>query len=193
MKGGDGSPLLSADETPAKHTSTPAKLMTSTPVLQPTKRCYMSPDGELTESPQKLVRHPPRIRSLTFDTPVKSSKVSEVIHSRESSIDDEIFDILPENLLLSIREKEQKQLEEKDPAISQAKWRKKMILSLPKFFDMIYFLFQSIKRSVITKEELMHKVLSSHLEITDRREVEEQLRLLLKIAPEWIHEMWAIA
>ncbi|XP_016489512.2 CDT1-like protein a, chloroplastic [Nicotiana tabacum] len=188
MKGGDGSSLLSADETPAKHTSTPAKLMTSTPVLQPTKRCYMSPDGELTESPQKLVRRPPRIRSLTFDTPVKSSKVTEVIASRESSTDDEIFDILPENLLQSIREKEQKQLEEKDPAISQAKWRKKVISSLPKFFDMIYFLFQSIKRSVITKEELMHKILSSHLEITDRREVEEQLRLLLKIAPEWIHE-----
>lgn len=103
MKGGDGSPLLSADETPAKHTSTPAKLMTSTPVLQPTKRCYMSPDGELTESPQKLVRRPPRIRSLTFDTPVKSSKVTEVIASRESSTDDEIFDILPENLLQSVR------------------------------------------------------------------------------------------
>ncbi|XP_075105205.1 CDT1-like protein a, chloroplastic [Nicotiana tabacum] len=188
MKVGYGSSLLSAEETPVKHTSTPAKLMTSTPVLQPSKRCYMSPDGEKTESPQKLVRRPPRIRSLTFDTPVKSSKVTEVIDSRESSIDDEFFDILPENLLQSIREKEQKQLEEKDPAISQAKWRKKMISSLPKFFDMIYFLFQSIKRSVITKEELMHKVLSSHLEITDRREVEEQLRLLLKIAPEWIHE-----
>ncbi|OIT06911.1 PREDICTED: CDT1-like protein a, chloroplastic [Nicotiana attenuata] len=188
MKGGDGSSLLSAEETPAKHTSTPAKLMTSTPVLQPSKRCYMSPDGELTESPQKLVRRPPRIRSLTFDTPVKSSKVTEVIDSRESSIDDEFFDILPQNLLQSIRKKEQKALEDKDPAISQAKWHQKMISSLPKFFDMIYFLFQSIKRSVITKEELMHKVLSSHLEITDRREVEEQLRLLLKIAPEWIHE-----
>lgn len=69
---------------------------------------------------------------------------------------------------LQIREKELNALEEQDPAISQAKWHKKMISSLPKFFDMIYFLFQSIKRSVITKEEIMHKVLSSHLEIADR-------------------------
>lgn len=189
MKTEDGSCLLSAEGTPAKLTSTPAKLMTSTPLLQPTKRCYMSPDGESIESPRKLVRRPPRSRSLTFDTPVKSSKVTEeVSRIRQSSAEDEIFDILPENLLQSIREKEQKALEEQDPAISQAKWRKQMISSLPKFFDMLYFLFQSMKRSVITKEELIHKVISSHLDIADKREVEEQLQLLQEIAPEWIHE-----
>lgn len=43
-----------------------------------------------------------------------------------------------------------------------------MIARLPRLFDMIYFLFRSIKRSFMTKEELMHKVISSHLEITDR-------------------------
>ncbi|XP_060174798.1 CDT1-like protein a, chloroplastic [Lycium barbarum] len=159
--------------------STPAKLMASTPAIQPPKRCYMSPDGESTESPIKLARRPPPSRLLTFDTPVKSSKVTA---------DDEILDILNGNLLQSIRDKEQKALEENDPAISQAKWRKKMISSLPKFFDMIYYLFQSMKRSVITKEELMHKVISSHLDIADKREVEEQLRLLQEIAPEWISE-----
>lgn len=59
-------------------------------------------------------------------------------------------------------------MEERDPAISQAKWRRQMIASLPKLFNMIHFLFQSIKRSVITKEELIHKIISSHLQITDR-------------------------
>ncbi|XP_055829490.1 CDT1-like protein a, chloroplastic [Solanum dulcamara] len=188
-KSEDGSCLLSAESTPAKLASTPAKLMSSTPLLQPSKRCYMTPDGESTESPRKLVRRPPPSRSLTFNTPVKSSKVTEEIsRSRESSTDDEIYDILPENLLQSIREKEQEALEEKDPAISQAKWRKKMISSLPNFFDTIYFLFQSINRSVITKEELMHKAISSHLAIADKREFEELLQLLQEIAPEWIHE-----
>lgn len=71
-------------------------------------------------------------------------------------------------MLLQIMEKERKALLEKDPAISQAKWRQKMIVGLPKLFDMIYFLFQSIRRSVITKEELMHKIVSSHLDIVDR-------------------------
>ncbi|KAJ8552980.1 hypothetical protein K7X08_020373 [Anisodus acutangulus] len=177
MKGEDDSSLLSTEVTPAKLTSTPAKLMTLTPMLQPPKRCYMSPDGKLTESPRKLVRRTPL--SLNFDSPVKSTK---------ESTEDEILDILSENLKQSIREKERKALEENDPAISQAKWRKKMITSLPKFFDMIYFLFHSIKRSVITKEELMHKVISSHLDIADKREVEEQLHLLQEIAPEWISE-----
>ncbi|TMW98497.1 hypothetical protein EJD97_003954 [Solanum chilense] len=185
----DGSCLLSAESTPAKLASTPAKLMSTTPLLQPSKRCYMTPDGESTESPRKLVRRPPPSRSLTFNTPVKSSKVTEeTSRSRELSTDDEIFDILPENLLQSIRTKEQEALEELDPAISQAKWRKKMISILPKFFDMIYFLFHSINRSVITKEELTHKVISSHLAIADKREFEELLRLLQEIAPEWIHE-----
>ncbi|CAN4113683.1 unnamed protein product [Withania somnifera] len=189
-KSEDDSCLLNAESTPAKLAFTPARLMSSTPLLQPSKRCYMTPDGESTGSPRKLARRPPRSRSLTFDTPVKSSKVTEEVSRRRESCDDgdEIFDILPENLVQSIREKEQKALEDQDPAISQAKWRKKMISSLPKFFETIYFLFQSTKRSVITKDELMHKVISSHMDIADKREVEDQLRLLLEIAPEWIHE-----
>ncbi|KAM3234365.1 hypothetical protein T459_15704 [Capsicum annuum] len=192
MKSEDGSCLLSAESTPAKLAFTPAKLMSSTPLLKPSKRCCTTPDGESTESPKKLVRRPPPSRSLTFNTPVKSSKVTEdVSRSRESSTDDEIFDILQENLVQSIREKEKMALEDQDPALSQAKWHKKMISSLPKFFDMIYFLFNSMKRSVITKEELMHKVISSNPEIADKREVENQLRLLLEFAPEWIHEKLA--
>ncbi|KAK4407216.1 CDT1-like protein a, chloroplastic [Sesamum angolense] len=107
------------------------------------------------------------------------------------SSDDDIFDILPEALLQSIREKERLASMEKDPAISQAKRRQQMIASLPKLFDMMYFLFQSIRRSIITKEELIQKIITGHLDIVDRREVEEQLRLLQELAPEWIHEKLA--
>lgn len=70
--------------------------------------------------------------------------------------------------LLQIREKERKAIEEQDPAISQAKRRREMIVGLPKLFNMIHFLFQSINRSVVTKEELMHKILASHCDIVDR-------------------------
>ncbi|KAG5514711.1 hypothetical protein RHGRI_035937 [Rhododendron griersonianum] len=107
------------------------------------------------------------------------------------SVDNNIFDILPENLLESIKEKERQALEEKDPAISQAKRRQKMIASLPKLFDMIRFLIQSIKHSVVTKEEFMHRIVANHLDIVDRREVEEQLKLLQELAPEWIYEKLA--
>lgn len=146
----------------------------------------MSPDGNSSRSPSKLVRRPPPNRPLKFDTPVKSVKVDgEFGRSSKSSADD---DILPEALLQSIREKERLASMEKDPAISQAKRRQQMIASLPKLFDMIYFLYQSIRRSIITKEELIQKIITGHLDIVDRREVEEQLRLLQELAPEWIYE-----
>lgn len=59
-------------------------------------------------------------------------------------------------------------MEEQNPAISLAKRRRKMIASLPKLFNMIHFLFQSTKQSVITKEELIHKIITSHCDIVDR-------------------------
>lgn len=43
-----------------------------------------------------------------------------------------------------------------------------MIGCLPKLFNSIHFFFQSISRSVITKEELIHKMISSQHDITDR-------------------------
>lgn len=182
----------SSSATPVQCVSTPAKLMSSTPMLPAPKRCYMTPDDQLTESPNKLVKRPSRNRSLKFDTPDKNAKAEDDAEVQGCpSVADDILDILPEDLLKSIREKEEKALLEQNPAISEAKWRKQMIASLPKLFDMVYFLFQSIGRSVLSKEELIHRLLSSRMDIVDRREIEEQLKLLLGLAPEWIYEKFA--
>ncbi|KAK9013433.1 hypothetical protein V6N11_041441 [Hibiscus sabdariffa] len=160
--------------TPAKLASTPARLMIGTPTLKPQKRCYMSPDEVSSGSLKKLVRRPPRTRSLNFE-------------------DDDDLSILSESLLHSTREKERKAIEEQDPAVWQEKRRQRMIACLPKLFNMIHYLFQSIKRSVITKEELVHKIIAGHCDISDRGEVEEQLKLLLELAPDWISEKMASA
>ncbi|XP_019224125.1 PREDICTED: CDT1-like protein a, chloroplastic isoform X2 [Nicotiana attenuata] len=160
----------------------------ATPMLEPPKRCYMSPDDDPAESPMKLARHSSTRRSLFFDTPAQNVNAADQVCESEKFPTDDIFDILPENLLKSIGEKESKELEEQDPAISQAKRHKQMIACLPRLFDMIYFLFQSIKRSVMTKEELMHRLISRQTELADKREIEEQLILLQKLAPEWIYE-----
>ncbi|CAL5192438.1 unnamed protein product [Lathyrus oleraceus] len=125
-------------------------------------------------------------RSLKFDTPVKNVNVASSL-----STDNNISDILPNALLHSIREKERMEIEERDPAISQAKKRKKIIASLPKLFNMIHMMFHSRNRSVITKEELVNTLISSHYDIVDRREVEGQLHLLLELVPEWISEKLA--
>ncbi|PQQ20650.1 CDT1-like protein a chloroplastic [Prunus yedoensis var. nudiflora] len=105
-----------------------------------------------------------------------------------ASIDNDCLDILPEDLLQSLREKERKAIEERNPAISEAKRRRQMISSLPKLFNMIHFLLQSMNRSVITKEELVHKLIWTNFDIVDRKEVQEQLKLLLELVPDWISE-----
>ncbi|KAL6953541.1 hypothetical protein U1Q18_045719 [Sarracenia purpurea var. burkii] len=170
-------------------TSTPVELLGATPALQPPKRRNMSPDDKSTSSPNKLATRPVAIRSLKFGSPVKNAKVGHEVNSIGGlSVENDIFQILPKSLLQSIGEKERKALEENDPAISQAKRRQQMIASLPKLFDMIRYLFQSIRRSVLTKEEFMNKIMASHLDIVDKREVEEQLKLLQELVPEWIYE-----
>ncbi|MED6142725.1 hypothetical protein PIB30_000290 [Stylosanthes scabra] len=150
-----------------KCNSTPASI---TPALHTPKRHFMSPDDNSSTTTSKLVRRPPLSRSL---------------------FDDDLSDVLPQSLLQSIREKEIQAMEERDPAISQAKRRKRMIAGLPKMFNMIHLLLQSMNRSVITKSELVSKIISGNCGIVDRGEVEEQLNLLLELAPEWISEKLA--
>jgi len=57
-------------------------------------------------------------------------------------------------------------MEETDPAITQAKKRKKYIANLPKLFDMIHLLLR--QRNCITKAELVSKIIASHSDIVDR-------------------------
>ncbi|XP_030933856.1 CDT1-like protein b [Quercus lobata] len=194
MNNENGSPaeIANIHLTPAKHVLTPAGLMNVTPTLYPPKRCYMSPEDDSTSSPNKLIRRPPRSRSLKFDTPIKNGNIGDEMDDTGGVlVDNDVFDILPENILQSIIEKERKAVEERNPVISRAKRRRQMIASLPKLFNMIHFLFQSIKQSVITKEELIHNIIASHCGIVDRREVEEQLNLLIELVPEWISEKLA--
>ncbi|XP_071738179.1 CDT1-like protein a, chloroplastic [Rutidosis leptorrhynchoides] len=190
--------MSSVDQTPAKLISTPYSA-TPAQAAQPFVRGFMTPDDvsmmspSKPSSPSKLTRRSSGRKSLTFDTPLKNkSPVTRASkYDDDDDDDDDLCDILSDDLFASIKEKEQKALEEKDPSISQAKWRKKMIAGLPRLFDILLFFFQSIKRSVVTKQELVHTIISSHLDIIDKREVDEQLRLLQEFAPEWIYEKMA--
>ncbi|CAN1131674.1 CDT1-like protein a, chloroplastic [Linum perenne] len=155
----------SLQSTPAKDVLSPSNLMSVTPVQSKQKRSLtISPDYAANNLPTKLVRR-------------------LVVEDGE----------LPEILFESIREKQRKAEEENDPAISQAKRRLKMIASSPKLFNTIHFLFQSIGRSVMTKEELIHKIIAGQSDIADRREVEERLSLLEVLLPEWISEKKALS
>ncbi|GAB2298341.1 hypothetical protein Dimus_032409 [Dionaea muscipula] len=181
-------------KTPARLVSTPARLMAATP-LKSDKRCYMSPDDNSYASPNKLLRRSDRIKSLKFGPPEDDASTTIEDHTSQlqgSAIDNEL-DFLPQSLLQSVREEEKKMLEEQDPAISQAKRRQRVMARLPQLFDMIHLLFQSINRSVITKEEFMYKIIVGHREIIDKHEVEEQLKLLKELAPEYISEQLCLS
>ncbi|KAE9619360.1 hypothetical protein Lal_00047907 [Lupinus albus] len=175
--------------TPVKLVDTPSRPMTVTPSIHPSKKHYITPDDNSSSSMNKLARRPPRsTRSLKFDSPMKNKETEDKNVACGLSINDDIFDILPESLLESIWEKEKVTMEERDPAISQAKRRQKMIASLPKLFNMIHLMFHSMNCSLITKAELVKKIISGHRDIVDKREIEEQLNLLLELVPEWIYE-----
>ncbi|XP_076905250.1 CDT1-like protein a, chloroplastic [Bidens hawaiensis] len=180
------SDLSSIDATPDKLVWTP---FNATPAqsTRPPVRCFTTPDDDSFMHPSKLTRRASGKRSITFDTPVKS-KMPPVKRVSTDEDDEYLSDILSDDLLASIKENELKVLEENNPEISRAKWRKKMVAGLPKLFDTLWFYFQSVKRTVVTKVDLMNMLTSSQVEIVDKREAEEQLRLLQELASEWIYE-----
>ncbi|XP_010904590.2 CDT1-like protein a, chloroplastic isoform X1 [Elaeis guineensis] len=172
--------------TPAKLISTPARLMATTPEIQTLKRSRPTMDHDTPPAKKSAKRS---TRAKLFATPTKSPKALDE-HDRSPSLstDDDVLHFLPDTLLQSVRGKEKKALEEKQAGVANAMRRQKLIACLPSTFDMILLIFQSAKRSVMTKHELIYKIIASHCKIVDRGEVEEQLKLLLELVPDWISE-----
>ncbi|RZC73356.1 hypothetical protein C5167_048839 [Papaver somniferum] len=178
--------------TPAKVISTPSRvMMTVTPDLPTPKReRKIHQEDDSVESPSKLLRRPPRNRSLLFNTPVKKANPMEKINE-EASSSTGLNNLLGTELVQLIKENEKRVMEEQDSDLSRAKLRKRMIARLPKMFDMVHLIFNSMKRSVATKEEVIQKITANHIDVIDRRETEEQLALLKELLPEWISEVVA--
>ncbi|XP_064979797.1 CDT1-like protein a, chloroplastic [Musa acuminata AAA Group] len=171
-------------EIPSKLMFTPLTLMTDTPEIPASKRCRTTPACDSTPSNKSVRRS---TRTKLFMTPEESAEAGEKESGDRilcSSYD--ILSFLPETLLHSIKEKEQKTMQEREPGFAIAIRRNKLIASLPTIFDMILLIFQSWKRSVMTKQNLIHKLVSSHCKIVDQDEVEDQLKLLLELLPDWI-------
>ncbi|KAJ6850558.1 CDT1-like protein a, chloroplastic [Iris pallida] len=184
--------LQDLDGTPAKLVSTPVRLMAATPEIQTPKRCRSTMDFN---SPPMDLKSPPlkkstkrSTRTQLFATPTKNSFDGVEESKAEGTSADDVVSYLPESLLQSVREKERKALEEKDAGAVEEKRRQKLIAGLPNIFDMIILMFQSWSRSVMTKQELIYKLIANNFKIVDRGEVEEQLKLLQELVPEWISE-----
>jgi hypothetical protein len=59
-------------------------------------------------------------------------------------------------------------MEEKETGFADHVRRQKSIASLPSIFDNIFLIYQSRQRSVMTKQELIHKIVASSPKIVDR-------------------------
>ncbi|KAF3793627.1 CDT1-like protein b [Nymphaea thermarum] len=172
---------LEVSETPTREPdSTPKRLMSSTPSLLTPKRARVTPESGSTlyTKGQRRVTRP---KALNFLSPINS--VEKENGKGRLSTDEEIVRTLSPTLLKSLDEKERKKMVE-----NEAKAHNKMINCLPKLFDMIYVVFQAARCTVITKEELIYKIMAKDLDIVDRGEIEEQLKLLQEMIPDWISE-----
>ncbi|TVU28359.1 hypothetical protein EJB05_19875 [Eragrostis curvula] len=180
-----------SEGTPARFLSTPVRLMASTPDLKTPKR-PISDTGYGTP-PLKMVKRSARAKLFTTPTRGASTMDGASVSASVSSVDsdDESLSFLPQSLLQSVKAKEQRALEEKETGFADQVKRQKLIASLPSTFDVIFLIYQSKQRSVMTKQELVHKIIASSPKIMDRSEVEEQLKLLEEFVPDWISEKTA--
>jgi chromatin licensing and DNA replication factor 1 len=176
-----------SEGTPAKFVSTPVRLMASTPALKTPKKPF-SATGDDTP-PLKIVKRPARAK--LFTTPTKGVSIMDGANLSQSmsAVDsDDELSFLPQSLLQSVKAKEQRTLDQKETGFADQVKRQKLIASLPSTFDVIFLIYQSGQRSVMTKQELIHKIIASSTKIMDRSEVEEQLVLLEEFIPDWISE-----
>lgn len=76
--------------------------------------------------------------------------------------------------------------EEKSSDVVAVRRRQQMMAGLPNLFNQLCLIFQSSNKSVFPYKDLLAKIVSSNTEMTDRVEVEERLKMLTELAPEWI-------
>lgn len=85
-----------------------------------------------------------------------------------------------------VMKEELKVAEEKNKDTAGIRRRRQMMAGLPHLFNQLRLIFQSSNKSVFPYRELLSKVISSNIDLTDRSEVEERLTILMELAPEWI-------
>ncbi|XP_010696152.2 CDT1-like protein a, chloroplastic [Beta vulgaris subsp. vulgaris] len=181
--------------TPVKLDLTPAKLASTPTKLASTPAKFASSPTKLASTPAKLASTPARLMSATpallppkrfvmspdhdytCDLSTKSAK------RRALNFDQTSNDI----------EDQLSQVGEKGINCPAEKRRQELMAEVPKLYDMIVLLFQSMRRSVVTKEELIYKLITVHLDIVDRIEVEKQLELLEEVAPDYISEVHSLS
>ncbi|CAL9766806.1 unnamed protein product [Musa acuminata subsp. burmannicoides] len=180
--------------------------MTDTPAQQTPKRPVPTPHEKLTTESEESVDEARLTtsarRSLIYSTNMEETVKGSVINTSQKCMVAEYFSHEAPSTRSYIWEEETGKsrthlvdmghnltaANSKDYKLVQMGDRKRneMLAGLSETFDAICFISRSINCSIITKEELLHKILSNNLEIEETREAEEHLSLLERLLPDWI-------
>ncbi|KAI3878866.1 hypothetical protein MKW92_007655 [Papaver armeniacum] len=190
--------LLSSKEyesSPMKSISGPNQLMLVTPTQSAPQRRTVPDSDEKVISQSNISSHSVAKKSLNFLSPLKGDEIAcgsildESKHYRDSSLKpaaakrilmvDDVTGSCPQI------QAEFLHLKDKEEIIGGNLSR---TASLPDLFNLIYHIFQSSKYSSITKQELVHKIISEDVLIEETKEAEEQLDLLEELVPDWIQK-----
>ncbi|CAI5530155.1 unnamed protein product [Closterium sp. Naga37s-1] len=100
--------------------------------------------------------------------------------------DSEILSRLPQGLVSSVRKREEQQRAEATDEARQARRRRLLLAELPLLTDMVVALFASCRAAVLPHRDLVVRLVANHSKQTNQEEIEEQLKLLEEIAPDWL-------
>ncbi|CAI5969696.1 unnamed protein product [Closterium sp. NIES-65] len=100
--------------------------------------------------------------------------------------DSEILSRLPQGLVHSVRKREEQQRAEATDEARQAQRRRLLLAELPLLTDMVVALFASCRAAVLPHRDLVVRLVANHSKQTNQEEIEEQLKILEEIAPDWL-------
>lgn len=166
----------SIQSTPAYDDLIAVDVIAETPVMQTPKRPVMSPVEILVSMNEKTVNEPKSTSSVRRTLIYSPQKLDMCISKLDFDTGEQMQTC--EATAGSIEAQKFNQ--------SNSEKRQALLNCLPAMFDTINFICQSVNCSLITKQELVHKIISNSLDIEETSEVEEQLSLLEELVPDWM-------
>ncbi|XP_008800440.2 CDT1-like protein a, chloroplastic [Phoenix dactylifera] len=189
-----------SESTPAKANSSLDNVMTETPAQQTPKRPMPTPHDKMligiektasefrfTSSARRSLIYSPSKTEGSMITPVVSmAEQNKTMQYSSHQAGKEISESLINPCV--VHDVGPSTIEDHEVNQMGRRKRQEMLACLPDIFDTICIISRSTDCSLITKQELVHKILSNNLEIEETREVEEQLELLEELVPDWIRK-----
>ncbi|KAK9106273.1 hypothetical protein Syun_022284 [Stephania yunnanensis] len=177
------------ESSPPKPFEVSHKLMSETPAQQtPPKRSLACLSDKISSEVDTTSQATAK-RSLSFSFLQDDSSTSCATIDKSKQRDNEGLpsseNIFTEDSIISFSGISQMVEENQKPKKSTLQ-KHCQIASLDGLFSLTINIFKSVNRSLITKQELLQKIISDNLDIVDEREAEEQLALLEELIPDWI-------